>query len=50
MYVLVEYWPQSLKRVPKVADWLILKNVSADLIDPSVVDSTQLDSSSSVIN
>ena len=46
MNVKIEYGLSSWKQVPKLADWLVLKwlvlkNGSANLIDPSAVGSTQ---------
>ena len=41
MHVKVEFWLSSRERTPKLADWLVLKNGSADLIDPLTVGSTQ---------
>ena len=50
MYVLVKYWLWSWKGGPKISEWLGLKNGCADFIHPWVVDTTQLESTRSVIN
>ena len=50
MHVLVDYWLYSQKQIQKILDWLVLKNVHANLIRPWVADSTQLGSAGPLYN
>ena len=41
MHVKVEYWLSLQKQALNLVDWLVIKNGSADVFDPSAVGSTQ---------